>query len=98
MLSSRSSEAIDFLSVVARVALYQIIFPGILGEKWRTLLPNHSPCPLPDLFFLSSEHNLINHLFIACLASSLRKPLSLWKEAGDGGWGEASAMQACAKQ
>lgn len=50
MLFSRLAEAIDFLSVVAWLPLYQIIFPGILGEKWRTLLPGYSPCPLPDRF------------------------------------------------
>lgn len=50
VLFSRPAEAIDFLSVVARLPLYQIIFPGILGEKWRTLLPGYSPCPLPDHF------------------------------------------------
>lgn len=50
MLFSRPAEAIDFLSVVARLPLYQIIFPGILGEKWRTLLPGNSLCPLPDRF------------------------------------------------
>lgn len=49
VLLSRTSEAIDSLSVVTPVPLYPRIFPGILGEKWCTPLPGHSLCPSPDL-------------------------------------------------